>query len=389
MCALARDAKKLGHHAGAGGDFMNQLLKSVDSIPKPGFGSPGPWFKAHVLDVNPHYSFHTVAGRVTVLFFMGTAATHEIKAAHDILIGSADRFDDRQCCFFGITVDPDDEPAGRIKTRIPGIRYILDDDRAVSTAYGACRDGSDLYEPYIMILDRQLRVAGRFFIADVQDALALVESLIDEAAPEDWAPVLLVPRVLDLATCQTLIQLYDADGGQESGFMRDVGGKTVTIIDHGHKRRSDVTIKDDALCRMLNVRVNRCLRPAIQRAYNFDVTRMERYIVACYDASVGAHFRAHRDNTTMGTAHRRFAVTINLNDEFDGGELRFPEFGTRTYRAPPGGAIIFGCSLLHEATPVTKGRRYAFLPFLYDDAAAAQREANNQYLGDGVGVYRK
>ena len=217
----------------------------------------------------------------------------------------------------------------------------------------------------------------------------MIDCLVVEGIPDDWASVLSVPRVFDRATCQRLIQLYDAEGGQDSGFMREVDGKTVSVIDHGHKRRSDVTIKDQAFCGGLSARVNHCLRPVIQRAFNFDATRMERYIVACYDASVAGHFRAHRDNTTMGTAHRRFAVTINLNDDFDGGELRFPEFGTRTYRPAPGGAIVFGCGLLHEATPVTRGRRYAFLPFLYDDAAAAQREANNQYLGEGVGAYRQ
>ena len=83
------------------------------------------------------------------------------------------------------------------------------------------------------------------------------------------------------------------------------------------------------------------------------------------------HFRPHRDNTTKGTAHRRFAVTINLNaDEYEGGDLCFPEFGPRTYRAATGGAVVFSCSLLHEARPVTLGKRYAFLPFLYDDEAA-------------------
>ena len=34
-----------------------------------------------------------------------------------------------------------------------------------------------------------------------------------------------------------------------------------------------------------------------------------------------------------------------------------------------------------------RGRRYAFLPFLYDDAAAAVREHNNRFLGDGVETY--
>jgi predicted 2-oxoglutarate/Fe(II)-dependent dioxygenase YbiX len=368
---------------------MVQSATRGDAIPKPIVGSAAPWFKAHVLDVNPQYTFHTVAGRVVVLLFMGTATDKRVSAAHAKLLADRERFDDAHCSFFGITLDVADHTAGRITTRIPGIRYILDSDRAVSTAYGACAADSGHYEPYIMVLDRQLRVAGRYHLPDADKALALTDHLVQEGKPEDWAPVLSVPRVFDRATCERLIDLYDAEGGQDSGFMREVDGKTVSVIDHGHKRRSDVTIKDQAFCRALSARVNHCLRPVIQRAFNFDATRMERYIVACYDASVAGHFRAHRDNTTMGTAHRRFAVTINLNDDFDGGELRFPEFGSRTYRPAPGGAIVFGCGLLHEATPVIRGRRYAFLPFLYDDEAAALREANNQYLGEGIGAYRQ
>jgi predicted 2-oxoglutarate/Fe(II)-dependent dioxygenase YbiX len=127
----------------------------------------------------------------------------------------------------------------------------------------------------------------------------------------------------------------------------------------------------------------------IQRAFQFEATRMERYIVACYDAGSGGYFRPHRDNTTKGTAHRKFAVSINLDAEaHEGGDLRFPEFGGRTYRPPTGGAVVFSCSLLHEATPVTAGKRYAFLPFLYDEDGARLREANNAFLGEGIGEYR-
>ncbi|THD60691.1 MAG: hypothetical protein E8A12_10465, partial [Phenylobacterium sp.] len=39
------------------------------------------------------------------------------------------------------------------------------------------------------------------------------------------------------------------------------------------------------------------------------------------------------------------------------------------------------CSLLHEATPVTKGVRYAFLPFLFDEAGEALRQKNLHLLG--------
>ena len=81
-------------------------------------------------------------------------------------------------------------------------------------------------------------------------------------------------------------------------------------------------------------------------------------------------------------------MTVNLNaGEYEGGDLVFPEYGRVTYRAPTGGAVVFSCSLLHEARPVTQGRRYAFLPFLYDEAAARQREANNPYL-EGEASYR-
>ena len=38
--------------------------------------------------------------------------------------------------------------------------------------------------------------------------------------------------------------------------------------------------------------------------------------------------------------------------------------------------MVFSCSLLHEATPVTRGRRYAFLPFFFDEAGEALRQKN-------------
>jgi predicted 2-oxoglutarate/Fe(II)-dependent dioxygenase YbiX len=42
--------------------------------------------------------------------------------------------------------------------------------------------------------------------------------------------------------------------------------------------------------------------------------------------------------------------------------------------------VVFSCSLLHEVTAVTKGRRFVFLPFLYDESARRLREQNFQYL---------
>ena len=76
-----------------------------------------------------------------------------------------------------------------------------------------------------------------------------------------------------------------------------------------------------------------------------------------------------RDNTTPATASRRFALTLNLNrEEYEGGELLFPEYDDYRYKPPTGAAVIFACSLLHEALPVTRGQHFALLSFLLDPA---------------------
>jgi predicted 2-oxoglutarate/Fe(II)-dependent dioxygenase YbiX len=130
------------------------------------------------------------------------------------------------------------------------------------------------------------------------------------------------------------------------------------------------------------------LLPEIARYFQFEATRMDRYLVSCYDSATGGHFFRHRDNINASAAHRRFAVTINLSKDYDGCDLVFPEFGRRTYRAPVGGAVVFSCGALHEVTPITRGRRYAFIPFLYGEDDAARRKENNSRLHDGEALYR-
>ena len=100
--------------------------------------------------------------------------------------------------------------------------------------------------------------------------------------------------------------------------MREVGGRTVGITDPKFKRRKDHYLSDRELIEALQKRFIRRVMPEITKVHQFKVTRMERYVVSCYDAEDGGHFSAHRDNTTKGTAHRRFAVSVNLNDDFDG-----------------------------------------------------------------------
>jgi hypothetical protein len=247
-----------------------------------------------------------------------------------------------------------------------------------------------------VVLDPFMRVLAHLPFQEAEPYAEALGALLASLPPsnlhagrETPAPVLVLPRVFEPEFCRTLIDLYEERGGESSGFMREVEGKTIGILDDKFKRRKDFVFDSqdefEALREAVRARVSRRLIPAIYKAFQFKVSRIERFIVACYDAEAGGFFRPHRDNTTLGTAHRQFAVTINLNaDEFEGGELRFPEFGPQSYRAPTGGAVVFSCGLLHEALPVTRGRRYACLPFLYNEEGAEIRRRNRHVLSGEI-----
>ncbi|MCX7644448.1 MAG: 2OG-Fe(II) oxygenase [Rhodobacteraceae bacterium] len=346
-------------------------------------GDPAPTFVQRSPS-NPRYTFDTAAGRYLVLALLPGAQSPEGRAALAAVAARRQLFDDRFACLFVASADPDDEAAGRPGNSLPGIRCLWDGDRKVARLYGAApREGEGAFLPRLVVIDPTMRVIEVApLTADPEAAGAALDRLARLPPPERFAgielqaPVLFLPRVFEPELCARLIAAYEAQGGEVSGFMREEGGRTVGVHDTRHKSRRDVTVSDPALVQAINDRIRRRVVPEIAKVHQFRATRMERYLVGCYDAGEGGHFAPHRDNTTPGTAHRRFAVSINLNDDFEGGEVSFPEYGPRGFKAPTGGAVVFSCSLLHAVSRVTRGRRYAFLPFLYDDAAAAIRDAN-------------
>jgi peroxiredoxin/predicted 2-oxoglutarate/Fe(II)-dependent dioxygenase YbiX len=359
-------------------------------------GDPAPWFHC-ASNVNPNFDFSTAAGRYIVLTFFGSTAHPVGKGLIESFFAAAETFADPDFYCFGVSVDPADRARGDLTQIRPGFDIFWDAERKVAQRYHFAGTDTPIaaLQPVTYLLDPNLHVVGIFATNDgrlqADSVLQVLKRLPKLGAPRPGqiqAPVLVVPHVLERELCQRLIDGYRNGNPAESGFMVERDGKTVQQHDHRHKRRSDWTITDRALIETVQERFRRRLLPEIKRAYAFDVTRMERHIVACYDQS-GGYFRAHRDNTTKGTAHRRFAVTVNLNaEDYVGGDLMFPEFGRATYRAPTGGAVVFSCSLLHEALPIIRGQRFAYLPFLYDEAAAAIRQANNAHLGEGVQIYQ-
>jgi predicted 2-oxoglutarate/Fe(II)-dependent dioxygenase YbiX/peroxiredoxin len=356
--------------------------QSPSSPRAPEFGELAPLFSAPT-DGIAAYSLDVTAGRHIVLMLFGSLGLPACAAAHAQVLARRHLFDDREALFFGVTADRADRQERGLRNATPGLRYFDDFDLRVTRLYGLVRGES--LQPAVFLLDRMLRVV----MAEPIEAVGAVLDRLEQALAQDaeapdagFAPVLEIPRVLEPEFCAELIRYYQRSQSEESGFAVELDGRTVTHADSRFKRRRDVTITDPDLRAAARERLRDRLLPMLVRAWNWRGREIERDLIACYDAREQGFFSAHRDDATPGTAHRRFAVTINLNaQDYQGGELRFPEFGRRLYRPPTGGAVVFGCGLLHEALPVVAGVRYALVPFLYDEDGVKLRRAYLERTG--------
>jgi predicted 2-oxoglutarate/Fe(II)-dependent dioxygenase YbiX len=262
-----------------------------------------------------------------------------------------------------VCVAPDPQVASAICFRDP--------DGDVIDTYVA--DGATITS---YVLNPNLRVVAVFTddppIDDIERAL--VEQTWSDSSKVigRQAPVLLVDNVLDPDRCAFLMQMWERAGSVETGVEQSAGEERKEMLVATQKSRRDHTVEDPKLTRLLTQSIGRKLLPEIERSFIYQPSHFEGFKIACYDAESAGFFHAHRDNLSPATAHRRLAVSLILNDGYDGGELRFPEFGPDRYSAPAGSAVVFSCAHLHEVLPVTAGRRFTLLTFLYDETAQRQ-----------------
>jgi predicted 2-oxoglutarate/Fe(II)-dependent dioxygenase YbiX len=224
--------------------------------------------------------------------------------------------------------------------------------------------------PAVIAVDRSGRIvalealAAPCDIARIASAVAPLVRSDPAARRASAAPLLVVANILSRARCQAFIDHFEASP-HEPGRMASYEAGAVHKLDESLKRRRDIelTAGTPLHAEVMDAMARRCA-PEIKRAFQKDVAYADRILIARYDDDGGC-FKRHRDNALPHTAFREFAVSINLNtDDYEGGELMFPEFDDAGYSAPAGGAMIFSASLLHEAAPVTQGRRYVILSFL-------------------------
>ena len=311
----------------------------------------------------------SMAGNTIVVLFCPrfTAPVTEAIAA---LRGSAAAFATAGAKLVAITLEPAKVAAEQ------GVPFplLLDRSGDVFRAYNA--DQRDA--PTTVVLRANQHVAAILKDApgaQPSAALGVAERLAVERQSGLMAPhppVLIVPDVLSRDDCRRLIRVYETRGKTfiepRHGDDKMTTDYKMRIPEYGRNDRIDHWLVEADTNAFIDGRLQTRLFPEIRRAFQYRISRREMMRIGCYSGSRGGELHGHRDDSEPIGAHRRFAMSINLNtEEFDGGELRYPEFGDQRYRLDTGAAIVFSCSLLHEAMHVVRGTRYVLLAFLFGE----------------------
>ena len=176
------------------------------------------------------------------------------------------------------------------------------------------------------------------------------------------APVLILPRLFEPEFCAELIETWKTKGHREGSLSTGEGN----VYAPDAKKNREHLVKDVEQNKRISFTLARRVGPELAKVFNYDRPfRFEGHIVLCYEAERRDFFALHRDNLRQHD-QRRFALSLNLNDDFEGGELVFPEYGPHRFKPPAGGAAIFSCNLLHEALPPTRGTRFVMTSFFCD-----------------------
>ena len=259
---------------------------------------------------------------------------------------------------------------------------------ALFARYGLVR-GADLQAPatsrvFVITANGQVHSIMTEPTDTVAAGTAALKDLAQEAdakAQAGWipghAPILVVPNVLDPADCRALIQHYETSDNfrvAKPGPGEPPADYKFAVSDYNRQDRIDHVIQDQTLLARLDKRIQERVVPQVMKAFAFQVTRRETLHIARYSGAREGIEIGHRDNQHPATLYRRFALSVALNDDYEGGELVFREYAGKGYRGDVGTAFVFSSSLLHEIEETTKGVRYNLISHFFNEASLQQQQ---------------
>lgn len=312
-----------------------------------------------------------IAGHPVVLCLFRRAGHSSIAQELDKLRDLYSRFIEADSIVLGLAQQPPDANAALAAQRKLPFEIWADPTGALLDHLELPRDERALA---VAVIEPNGRLGAVFRPGSARPAMqaaTLARKLYEATRPElirAQAPVLLVPGVFDAAMCRRLIEVWDKGRKRINEVaVQGFGDPTYeSAAREGIKRRADVLIEESE---PLNIEIRDLflarLLPEMAKAFQAPIKAYQTLRIGCYDASNQGAFGPHRDEVGDPKDPRLFACSINLNDEYVGCELNFPEYGRQVYRPEAGGAVVFSCNLLHEVYPCRSGRRFALLTFFH------------------------
>ncbi len=279
------------------------------------------------------------------------------------------------------------------KLRLPHL-LLADPDRKIAASVGVCKKHEAHFMPVGFVLNQALKIISVYKnndLAQITTAIVTETTALANARREllaaspaiisEVGPALIVPDAFTPEMCDKCLHSFRTG----HTFEGTVGADATKGYKPNAKIRQD-HIPLPALAAEIDDKLSRSLFPEIKKVFGLDVTFRELYKIGLYSGEKKGFFVPHRDNFDYPLGYRRYAMTLQLTDDFEGGGLRFPEYDNKVYRPARGSAIVFSCGTMHEALPVTKGDRYIVVGFFHGKEEEMYRRYYHMSKGNATHV---
>ena len=210
----------------------------------------------------------------------------------------------------------------------------------------------------LYILDANRRIKDLKKFNNIQE---IINFKIEKNNLSINVPYLMIENVLDNKLLKRVLEYYNDSNRQE-------------VHNLCNKNRLHVH-PDIELEKMIDNKLSRSLFPEIKKIFYFDVEYRELYKICSYNSETNGRFAAHRD-TPYPYQHRKFALSLILNDDYEGGKLMLPEYNI-SLKPKANTAIVFPGICTHQVNPITSGSRKTIITFFCtekpDDPQANER----------------
>ena len=202
------------------------------------------------------------------------------------------------------------------------------------------------------------------------ELIEMKEFNIEDYLPKEiHIPYLLIENALDNDLLKKVINFYNE---------KKIEGK---LISHQHSTKDRLHVHPDPeLEKELDHKISRSVLPELRKVFYFDADYRESYKICSYDAETSGRFHPHRD-TPAPYQHRKYALSLFLNDDYEGGEFVLPEYGLKV-KPKANTAFIFPGINTHQVLPVTKGSRMTIISFFVNGSTKPQYKMKAHYYKD-------